>query len=70
VKETAEVVRDHEGGTRVDGWHRRPEGSLGFREWTRRRPNGRGAKSGRIPREEELETSSEVARSSSREGAL
>jgi hypothetical protein len=64
AEKTVEVVRNHEGGTRFDGWYRRTEGSLGFREWTRRRSNGRGAASGRIPREEELEASSEAARSS------
>jgi hypothetical protein len=35
AEQTVEVVRNHEGGTRVGAWQRRPEGSLGSREWTR-----------------------------------
>jgi hypothetical protein len=54
AEETAEVVRNHEGGTRFDGSHRRTEGSASFREWTHRKTNGRGAQSRRIPREEGL----------------
>jgi len=46
AEETAEVVRNHEGGTRFDDLHRRTEGSASFREWTRRKTNGRGVKAG------------------------
>jgi hypothetical protein len=35
AEETVGVVRNHEDGTRLDGWYRRAEGSLGSREWTR-----------------------------------
>jgi hypothetical protein len=49
AEQTVEVVRNHEDGTRVDGWHRRPEGGLGLWEWTHRRLNGRGVMSERIP---------------------
>jgi hypothetical protein len=40
AEETVEVVRNHEGGTGVDAWQRRPEGSFGFRELTRVRYAG------------------------------
>jgi hypothetical protein len=32
AEEAAEVVRNHEGGTGLDGWRRRAERSLGSRE--------------------------------------
>jgi len=35
AEETVEVVGNHEDGTGPDGWHRRAEGNLGSREWTR-----------------------------------
>jgi hypothetical protein len=54
TEQAVEVVRNHEGGTGFDGSHHRTEGSASFREWTRRRSNGRGVSSGRIPREEEF----------------
>jgi hypothetical protein len=54
AEQAAEGVRNPEGGTGFDGSHRRTEGSASFRECTHRRSNGRGAQSGRIPREEEL----------------
>jgi len=46
VEQTAEGVRNPEGGTGFDGSHRRTEGSASFREWTHRRSNGRGAQAG------------------------
>jgi hypothetical protein len=35
AEETAEVARNHEGGTGLDGWYRRAERSFGSGEWTR-----------------------------------
>jgi hypothetical protein len=42
AEQAVEVVRNHEGGTRIDGLHRRTEGSASFWEWTHRKTNGRG----------------------------
>jgi len=57
AEETVAVVRDHEDGTGVDGWHRRPDGTNQERFGATgsspgvdaRKENGGGAK--RIPRE-------------------
>jgi hypothetical protein len=54
AEKTVEGVRNPEGGTGFGGSYHRTEGSASFREWTRRIENGRGATSGRIPREEEF----------------
>jgi hypothetical protein len=51
AEETVAVVQNHEGGTGVDEWHRRPEGTVADdfgrrrsnREWTRIGSNGGGA---------------------------
>jgi len=40
VEETVMVVRNHEGGTGIDGSHRRSEGSFDSWEWTHRRDIG------------------------------
>jgi hypothetical protein len=68
AEETVEVVRDHEDGTGVVGWYRRPDGSsselpgVDARMVEQQRGNKR-----EMPREEELTTaaSAEVARGSS-----
>jgi len=46
AEQTAEVVRNHEGGTRFDGSHRRTEGGASLREWTRRKTNGERVEAG------------------------
>jgi hypothetical protein len=54
AEKTVEVVRNHAGGTRQDGWCRRPEGSdraTGCSlEWTRRSHVGGGAVKSRNPK--------------------
>jgi hypothetical protein len=46
AEQAAEVVRNHEGGTRSGRSHRRTEGSASFREWTRRKTDGEGVPAG------------------------
>jgi hypothetical protein len=55
AEKTVEVVRNHAGGTRLDGWCRRPDGRTGATrrslEWTRGGDVGGGAVKSRTPGE-------------------